>query len=291
MFTIKTLIEYLILWGPTAPIMKFILGKTLHQKLAMYLRLGYWPQLDNPKTFNEKIMCRKISTDKDLFSEVSDKYTVREYIKEKHNENILNQVYQVVNDPNDICFEDLPDEFVIKPTHGSGWVHIVENKSEEDFQEIRSKCREWLSQSYGETKGEYWYNEIEPRIIIEERLKDDDGDTPPDYKFFVFHGEVKYVQVDYDRFSDHSRRFYDRDWNPQDFKLKFPLGPVTEEPDNLDDMIRVAEKLGEDFDFIRVDLYNISEDEIVFGELTLAPESGGGKFEPRDYDFQLGSHW
>ncbi len=285
------IVEYLTLWGPTAHISKKVLGKSLHQKIAMYPRIGYWPQINSPRSFNEKVMYRKLFTNENMYSRISDKHAVREYVTTKCNKKILNQFYQVVDDPENISFISLPDEFVIKPTHGSGWVHIVENKSEEDFQEIRSKCREWLSQSYGETKGEYWYNEIEPRIIIEERLKDDDGDTPPDYKFFVFHGEVKYVQVDYDRFSDHSRRFYDRDWNPQDFKLKFPLGPVTEEPDNLDDMIRVAEKLGEDFDFIRVDLYNISEDEIVFGELTLAPESGGGKFDPRDYDFQLGSHW
>ena len=283
--------EYLTLWGPTAPYSKKILGKKLHQKLAMYPRIGYWPQLNDPRTFNEKIMCRKLFTNDCLFSQISDKYAVRKYITTKYDKKILNQVYQVVNNPDDISFEDLPNEFVVKPNHGSGWIHIVEDKSKEDFQEIKSKCREWLSRSYGETKGEYWYSEIKPRIIIEERLKDNEGDTPPDYKFLVFHGEVKYIQVDYDRFSDHSRRFYDRDWTPQDFKLKFPLGPVTDKPDNLDKMIRVAENIGEDFDFIRVDLYSMNENEVVFGELTLAPGSGGERFEPRDYDFQLGSHW
>lgn len=287
----RKILEYLFLWSPASPLLKKAFGETTYQKLSMCLRIGYWPDINNPRSFNEKVMHRKLFTNNSLFSTVSDKYTVREYVRNKYGKQILTRVHQSVRDPGAISFNDLPNEFVIKPTHGSGWVYIVEDKSKESFEEIKSKCQNWLSQSYGETKGEYWYSNIEPRIIIEERLKDSDGSTPPDYKYFVFHGEVRYIQVDYDRFSDHSRRFYDRNWNPQDFELKFPLGPKTDEPEQLDKMIEIAETLGDDFDFVRVDLYEIDGNKVVFGEITLAPGSGGEKFNPREYDFEFGSYW
>ncbi|MEF8937623.1 MAG: ATP-grasp fold amidoligase family protein, partial [Halovenus sp.] len=137
----------------------------------------------------------------------------------------------------------------------------------------------------------YWYTDITPRIIVEEYIENDRGKAPRDYKFYVFDGTVQYVHVDHARFSDHTRRFYDSDWNPQEFTRKYPLGPVIDEPADLDGMIEVAEQLGEAFDFMRVDLYNPEPGRIVFGEMTVAPGAGHGRFEPTDVDFEFGSHW
>lgn len=281
--------QYVLVNSPVSPLLKKALGENLHQKLYIYLRLGYWPQIQNPRTFNEKILHRKLYTDKDIFSTVEDKWAVREYVKEKTSDEILTEVYHLTDDPETIPFEELPESFVIKPTHLSGPIKLVDG--EFDPESIRQECRKWLNQTYGELKKEYWYEQIEPQILIEERLHEDEHGVPLDYKLFVFHGIVEYIEVDFDRFSGHTRRFYDRDWNPQEFTLKFPKGPVIDRPDQLDEMIEIAEQLGESFEFIRVDLYQPNGEKVVFGELTVAHGSGGEPFTPQRYDFELGALW
>ncbi len=270
---------------------KTILGKRYHHKLYMYDRLGYWPEIKNPRTFNEKIMHRKLYTDNKLFSTVEDKWRVRDYIAGKVGDDILPEVFHVTDDPKTIPFDQLPEEYVIKPTHMSGPIIFIDEDEESDRSSIRQSCEKWLNTTYGTVKEEYWYSKIKPRIIIEERLKDDKYDVPPDFKFFVFHGNVEYIQVDTNRVTNHKRRFYDKNWNAQEFKLKYSLGPVIDEPNSLDKMINIAEKLGNDFDFIRVDLYKLNNDRIVFGELTVAHGSGGEQFKPQKYDFKFGSLW
>jgi hypothetical protein len=94
-----------------------------------------------------------------------------------------------------------------------------------------------------------------------------------------------------DRYEDHKRRFYDRNWNPLEFELKFPLAPTIERPNMLNEMIDVAEQLGQEFDFIRVDLYKLNNDRVVFGEMTVAHGSGGEQFRPEKYDYEFGSLW
>jgi len=143
----------------------------------------------------------------------------------------------------------------------------------------------------GDKTGEYWYEKIGPKILIEERLSGADSDIPRGFKFFVFHGEVEYIQVDYGRFTNHTRRFYDTEWNPQEFKLMYPLGPKTSKPTCLDEMIDTAEALRKDFDFIRVDLYQTESLDVKFGEMTLAPGESAERFNPKEYDFKLGSLW
>lgn len=280
-----------LLRSPVAPVFKSLFGDIIYEKLNKYPRVGYWPQIREPRTFNEKLMYRKILTDNELYSKVSDKWQVREYVKKKVDDEVLNDVYYVTDDPATIPFEDLPDEFVIKATHGSGWNIIVDDKEQVNFESIRSQCSEWLSETYGIQGNEYWYSQIEPRIIIEKYLHDEEYNTPLDFKFWVFHGDVGIIEVDFDRFSNHKQKFYDKDWQIVDFTRKYPQGPDIDEPPRLNDMIDVAEKIGEDFDFVRIDLYNPNGEEILFGEMTLAPQSGGGRFTPTKYDFKFGSYW
>lgn len=285
--TLKLLWMHLVLRQPLSlPVDDIIL-----HKIALSPQVGYWPKIKAPRSFNEKVMHRKLLTDEDLYSTVADKYSVREYVRERVGSEVLTEVYTITDDPETIQFEKLPEEFVIKPNHASGLVYFVDDKENEDFESIKSLCDEWLSTSFGDVNGEYWYTEIDPKIMIEERLRDENGGTPPDFKFFVFHGQVECIQVDHDRFTGHTRRLYEPDWTPMDVSYEYPIGPEIEEPTQLDRMITVAETLGEGFEFVRVDLYHPEGDSIIFGEMTLAPETGGGRFCPKEYDFELGSYW
>ncbi|WP_285271172.1 ATP-grasp fold amidoligase family protein [Halobacterium salinarum] len=254
-------------------------------------RVGYWPEIKSPRSFNEKIVHRKLFTDDEVFVKVSDKWLVRDYVARKVGSDILNEVYHVGQNPEDIPFDELPDSFVLKGNHGSGFNRIVEDKARETLSDLKRECSNWLSESYGESKHEYWYSKIDPRIIVENLLSDEEYGIPLDYKFHVFGGKVEYIQVDIDRFGDHTRRMYTQDWEPKDFTLKYPLGPDIPEPEKLDEMISVAQKLGGDFDYVRVDLYQPDGEKIVFGELTLAPGTGHERFTPKRWDFKLGSEW
>jgi hypothetical protein len=283
--------QYIFAKSPAASPLKRLFGTRLYHKICFYSKVGYWPNFQNPTTFNEKINHRKLFTDKNLFSIVEDKDRARGYVREKVGDEVLPETYHLTDDPATIPFDDLPDEYVVKPTHLSGDVIIVDRGDEPERQRIKQQCKDWLDSVHGQLKDEYWYSDINPQIIIEERLRDNEYDIPPDFKFFVFHGEAKYIEVDTGRRTNHQRRFYNRYWEPQDFELKYPLGDTIPKPNQLPEMLNIAEKLGEDFDFIRVDLYSVNNDRVVFGELTVAHGSGREQFRPRRYDGELGSHW
>jgi hypothetical protein len=285
---------YFLCGSYISPYIKRILGKELHQKLYVYPQIGYWPDIQDPNTFNENILHRKVHTNKDIFSKVEDKYRAREYVKKKVGGEILPELYYETKDPTTIPFDDLPSEFVVKPTHLTGGKAIIvtdENNIDNDY--IVESCDEWLSQIYGSVKGEYWYSEIEPRIIIEEYIDDERYKAPIDYKFMVFHGEVKFIHAIGDRKSSNGtfQNFYDKEWNQIPFELTFPSGPPVERPELLSEMIDVSEKLGEDFEHIRVDLYSPNNERIVFGELTVAESSGSNPFVPQKYDEKFGEYW
>lgn len=288
---LKLVANHLLIHNPVSPYLKDILGKELHLKLFMYLRLGYWPQIREPRTFNEKVAHRKLYADNELFSLVEDKWRVRDYVAEKVDEDILPELYHVTDDPEDIPFDDLPETFVVKPNHMAGPIIFVEEDDSIDRREITTRCQEWLETTHNVMKEESWYWDIEPRVLFEEYLQNEANEIPPDYKFFVFHGQVEYVQVDLDRYTDHKRRFYDRDWNPKEFERGYPLAPEIEQPDTYDEMVEIAETLGEDLDFIRVDLYDLDGERVVFGEMTVGPASGVGDFEPEEIDYKFGELW
>jgi len=284
------IIRYSLLTFPGKLIL-LIFGKRVHQKLYMRFSVGYWPQIRNPRTFNEKLCHRKLYTDNARFSTVEDKWAVRDYVANQVGEKYLPKVYHVTDDLDTIAFDSLPDEYVIKPTHLSGPIIIVNRGESPERDIILQNCSDWLGRTHGTMRCEYWYQNIDPKILIEERLYGSESDVPRDFKFFVFHNEVKYVQVDFDRYTNHTRRFYDRDWNSLDFEVNYPLGPEAKKPDRLEEMIEIAEELGNDFEFIRVDLYKTDNSGIVFGELTVAPGSGTEQFRPIEKDFEFGSLW
>jgi hypothetical protein len=157
---------------------------------------------------------------------------------------------------------------------------------------LRDIAAGWTSKLYGRGPNDEWaYSQIPPRIIVEEKLTGPDGGIPDDYKFFVFHGTCRYVQVDTGRFDTRTQDFYDTHWQ----HLPLSGGPAwadppQEAPDRLREMVAIAEHLATDTDFVRVDLYLLPE-RIVFGELTSYPAGGHSPFHPDNWDAVFGSHW
>ena len=265
-----------------------------HMRRIFFEKTGYSLDLKNPLSFNQKICWKKVHDRNPLMPIVADKFLVREYLhdvlgEEEAGKYLIPLLY-VTDDPHIIPFDTLPDEYIIKPNHGSGTNIIIQRGEAIGREQIIAQCKNYLKQPYGSFKHEWAYQKIKRKIVIEPLLRDDNGDLPKDYKFHVFHGTCHLIQVDQDRLTDHVRTLYDRDWNNLHMNYKYQEGTDIKKPETLDDMLSLVERLGRSFDYIRVDLYNI-RGTVYFGELTNYPESGYGRFTPTSLDFELGSEW
>jgi hypothetical protein len=225
----------------------------------------------------------KLYDRRNLYTNIADKYNVRGFVSDKIGVKYLIPIYGVYKDVDCIPFNRLPDSFVIKPTHSSGRIKIIKDLKFVDLTELKAECKKWLKENYYYLGKEWQYKNIIPRIIIENLLLDEEGNIPLDYKFHCFNGNVEFVHVDLKRFVHHERNFYDIYWNKLDFEHEYPSGFDVLKPKNLDEMIFISQKLAEEFDYIKVDLYS-TKNTIYFGELTLHPESGFGRFNPVEYD-------
>ncbi len=266
--------------------------------LAMVYRLhvGERLQLSSPTTFSQKLQCYKLYYRDPVMHSCVDKWEVRDYVRSKGLEHILNRCYGVYSSVGDIDFDSLPQAFVAKTTHGGGGaeVALVRDKSQCDIARLKSELAQWQMRDIYDYGLEWAYKGLPKRIIVEELLTDDassDGSVE-DYKFMCFGGKFRYFWVDKDRYTHHKRGFWD--WNLQflegvssdcdTFATPPPL------PGNLPEMIAIAEVLASDFPFARIDLYNISG-RIVFGEITFYPWNGFVRFTPPDFNRELGSHF
>jgi hypothetical protein len=269
-----------------------VLPANAYLTILMYIWLGYKPNIKHPRTFNEKTAHRKIYAQHPLSIIVADKWRVRDYVSQKGLSSILNEVYWYGNDPEKIPFKTLPEKYVIKANHGSGWNIVVTDSSKIDRTEILNQCHYWLKQKYGKIhKGyELFYDDIEPVITIEKYLEDDSGSLR-DYKLFCFQGLPEYIQVSFDRYTNHTRTYFDKKWEVIDLVLGDPRGPSISKPRLLNEMIEISKILSSDFDFIRVDLYEINGKSIVFGELTLTHAGGFERFYPGKWDYHFGELW
>jgi len=252
---------------------------------------GAFPRLVRPRTFNERILRRKVFDQRPILTQFADKDAVRQYVTQRLGIDILPKVYCLTTDPATIAFADLPDRFVVKPTHGSGWVQVVLDKAALDTRELLSTCNRWLATNYYDRLRESQYRRIPPRIMVEEFIDDGSGTAPTDYKFWVFHGRVHLIQVDGYRFTDHRCALYDRHWRDTGARIQLePFDGPLPEPVNLALMLQTAEQLGAGMDFVRVDLYDIGS-RIYFGEMTGTPGGGLARFEPPSMDERLGQLW
>jgi hypothetical protein len=271
----------------------FALPPLTYRSVRMFLRLGYWPDIRNPRTFNEKVAHRQIFAPHPLASVVADKWRVRQYVAERGLEGLLNDVYFATDDPAKIPFDDLPDRFVIKANHGCHWNIFVRDKQLLDRQSVIRQCRRWLSTKYDTVSydNETHYRAIPPLILVEKLVDDGVHDFPLDYKLFCFHQTAHFVQVDIGRHAKRTKTIYDREWRDTGIQFIYPRGELVPRPPRLSEMLQVAERLSGDFDFCRVDLYAPDAERILFGEITMSPAGGLGRFTPREWDHRLGELW
>jgi hypothetical protein len=253
-----------------------------------HLRLGFWPYNPNikePKTFNEKINYIKLFHRPKNGPMVADKVLVREYIEQKIGSKYLIPILGVYNNASEIDFDNLPLGFALKTNHGSGWNIICKDKSKLDIEASKIKLDNWLKLNSYDINREWQYKFIKPLLICEELLEYEIFD----FKFFCFNGNPQFIQIDVDRFTNHTRSFYDIEWNKQVFGINYPISEKDiPKPTQLNEMIELAKVLSKGFDFLRVDLY-IYNNRVYFGELTLHPGGGYEPFLNKEQDLFLGS--
>lgn len=263
------------------------------QYLIKLHRLINWK---HPKRFTEKIQKYKTDYRNPLMHICVDKHNVRKYVESKGLSGILNKSLGVFKDADEINYDLLPDKFVIKTTNGGGGQNIVicKNKAELEYKETNTKLNNWLRLKAVDAGREWAYTGItEPKIIIEEFLTNEKNldEGIEDYKILCFNGKPESIILDCDRYSSHKRNIYDPGWNRLDVVSDCPgKDTIIEKPDNLDEMLKIASILSEDFPFVRVDLYNISG-KVIFGELTFYPWSGYVNFTPDSFDYELGKYF
>ncbi|MDC1395834.1 hypothetical protein N8368_04945 [Bacteroidia bacterium] len=250
---------------------------------------GLTPDLENPSDWGEKMQWLKINYHNPLQTICSDKYAVRQFIRDKGYEQTLNDVHQHISQVSELDIESLPTQFVIKAAHGSGWNMVCKDKSKVNWFIWIKIFHSWLSNNIFWPGREWPYKNMPATIVVEKYLEDESGQLM-DYKFFCFDGQPSFVQANKGRdTSEHAQNFYDLDWNILPFgKDLVPLPHVDiPKPSLLKEMIKMAKDLSEDFPFVRVDLYQ-TNGRIVFGELTFYPKSGLPDFVPSEYNQIIG---
>lgn len=254
--------------------------------------MGYELNLEQAKSFNEKLQWLKLYDRKPAYTIMVDKYKVRDYIAEKIGEEYLIPLIGVWDDPYDINFEELPNQFVLKCNHNSGLgMCICKDKKNIDIKKVKSELRRGLKQDYYLTGREWPYKYVPRKIIAEKYMTDETGTNLRDYKFYCFDGKAKVVGIYQDRNTDKETTgdFFDMDFNWLDFRFNMPNAKIKpSKPNHFDEMKQIAEILSEGIPHVRVDLY-LSNDKIYFGELTFFDGSGFDKIEPTEWDIKLGS--
>jgi hypothetical protein len=253
---------------------------------------GYYPSLSNPRTFNELIQRRKLFDRKPIYRTFCDKVAVRDYVEQLCGPEILIPSLWVGTDAAAIPFADLPYPIILKPTHLSGRVEVLRRPpNERERLKLIDRLNQDLARTYAIDVVEWGYYQIPRRIIVEPFLSSTD-EFPYDYKFYVFHGRAAVIQFDTDRFTNQREAFFDCSWRRLPFRLAGYPEPLVEpeRPTDLDRMRLIAEKLSSEFDFLRVDLYNVGN-RIYFGEITVYSHSGKRPFHPLEWDYKLGALW
>jgi len=272
---------------------KTLLPDSLFVSLLHHKCIGRYPNLIHPVTFNEKILQRNLRPDP-RYIHLTDKLQVREYIAAKIGEQYLIPLLAAPDVFTREVFDALPDAFVMKANHGSTFVEIVRNKSDTSFEKLKVLADRWLATAFYNIARERHYRAIKPRIFFEHLLLDQRGQIPADLKVHCFGGRpgrpIIYVLVISDRFGNATHGdVYDVDWNHLDiaigpYKRSETPGP---RPPNLPDVLDVAIRLSEDFDYVRVDLY-APDNRVFFGELTFTPGAGVLPFTPDSVDYEWG---
>ena len=267
-----------------------------------------WPG-GRPVTASQKIRWRILKDRNPLLATFADKVAVRDYVAGRVGPEILPRVYAVTEDPDELDFDALPREFVLKPNHGSGAVWIVTKEAppgglfpvntwnpavtdpdRTDRSRVVATARGWLASNLGVEALEWAYLNVTPRLLVEELLPWRNGNSPNELKLWTFHGKVRMVRHITNWFGQREIATFTPDWEFLEARsADLRPNPLPLPPDGLDRMISIAEQLAGEIDFVRVDLYDI-DGRIVFGELTNYPWGGMAAWDP-PFDEWLGSWW
>lgn len=243
-----------------------------------------------PTTFSEKLFSRMVLINRHgdaRYTRLADKYLAREYVREKVGEKYLVKLLWSGTDPTKIPFDGLPQKCVVKTNHGSGGNIIMSEPVIRSH--IIQKLRKWLKENFYWAAREYHYFKIPPRILVEEFLEDGEEDGPLDYRFWCFNGKPEMIQVD--NHSHDINPFYNTSWTKLEMCYRQDFNDADiKKPENFQEMLEIAAVLAADFDFVRVDLYNL-KGKIYFGELTFTPVAGRFVFKPESWDAYLGKKW
>lgn len=276
----KLFLGRILMWFGKNQFLNFINDK-LYLKIIYYFFMNKQLNFSNVLTLNEKIQWLKIYDRKEKYIDLVDKYIVKKYIKKWIGEEYVIPTLGVWKNFDDIDFNKLPNKFVLKCTHDSGSYIICRDKNHFNLKKARSKILNKLSHNYFWVGREWAYKNIEPKIIAEEFIEDEDNESKgvTDYKFYCFNGVAFYVLVCFDRDTENTKfYFFDRNWNLKrynKFGKNAPKDFTLSKPKNINKMFDIAGILAQksEASFVRVDLYNVNG-KIYFGELTFYPNCG-----------------
>lgn len=262
-------------------------AKFLQHKFKLVF--GYELNFDSPKTFNEKLQWLKLYDRKPIYTTIVDKYAVKKYVADRIGEEYIIPTLGVWDHFDDIDFESLPNQFVLKCTHDSGGLLICRDKDSFDKKEAKRKIRKCLKRNYYWSGREWPYKDVPRKIIAEKYMEDKETGQLRDYKLYCFNGEPKIIMINSDREIGKTKAdYFDMDFNWLDLKWGYEHAAVKPlKPKNFEKMKELATILSKDIPELRVDFYEVNN-KIYFGELTFFDGSGFDKIEPREWDEKLG---
>jgi|SRR5690625_764181 len=270
---------------------KYVLTDIRFTQKSFVRNVGRQVNLESPKDFRDKLQWLKLYWYDPQAVKCADKYQVREIIKKEVGHKYLNELYAIYDSYTEIDIDKLPNSFVLKATHSSGYNFVCKDKRLVDWIEKKKELRKWFKINYFWNTREWVYKDIKPRIICEKYLSEDNKSMSlTDFKFYCFNGEPKYCQVIKDRETDGTIDFFDEEWNHMEFTGLQRMPNSTEEipkPDKLQEMLEISRKLSKTFPFVRVDFYYV-KGKVYFGELTFFPRSGFGTFDPPEWNEKIG---
>ena len=258
-------------------------------KIVAKEKLGYRINLESPKTFNEKLNWLKLHNQNPLYTMMADKYEVKRIVAERIGEKYVVKNLGCWERFEDIDFESLPNQFVLKCTHDSGGAYVCKDKSQFDWKAAKTGICRALKMNYFYACREWPYKNIQPRIIADELLDDHTGKELNDYKFWCFDGEPTYMYCTVKTVRDGIyENFYDMDFKPVDIQHGFKRRqPEFEKPEAFEEMKSLAAKLSAGIPFVRIDFFYVGG-KVYFGEFTFFDWAGLQPFNTYEQDVELG---
>ncbi len=267
------------------------LSDKLYLKLLFRHRVGHKLNLDNPKTYNEKLQWLKLNNIHSEYTQMVDKIEAKKYVATIIGEKYIIPTIGIYNNVDEIDFNKLPEQFVLKCTHDSGGIVVCKDKSKLDIKQAKDKLKKGWGQNYFKYNREYPYRDLTPRIIAEVYMEDGKTAELRDYKFFCFNGEVKALFIASDRMTSGEETkfdFFDAEYNHLPFTNGHPNAKTKpEKPVQFELMKKLAAKLSQNIPQVRIDFYEVNGN-VYFGEITFFHWSGMTPFDPIEWDYKFG---